>query len=256
MQVHDKKKQPTRGNKGTKVHPSQSRHFEKWQLTRRTQRDIMKRKRLKREKLRRVENVVSEAIFGHQWGVQDFWWEECRCFLLPRVLQMNMTGLIQWCEGRTRCPLLFVLPVWILPLSFPRATVSPISQGPGFIKASALLPATFCHIPDNKPEMGLLPDTQGDGCVCVWRKNTQTPTWAATHLWKVAIMARFTRYKHCPHVYMHKRLRTCTLGRSWTISARASFVEIIIEMKAEGWKCRLTGRGEEEHSVRSSNAVR
>lgn len=93
------KKQPTRGNKGTMVHPSQSRHFEKWQLTRRTQRDRMKRRRLKREKLRRVENVVSEAIFGHQWGVQDFWWEECRCFLLPRVLQMNMTGLIQRCEG-------------------------------------------------------------------------------------------------------------------------------------------------------------
>lgn len=71
---------------------------------------LMKRRRLKRKKLCSVENVVSKAIFGCRpagiFTFAGFWWEECRCSLLLCVLQMNMTGLIHWCEGWTRCPLL------------------------------------------------------------------------------------------------------------------------------------------------------
>lgn len=49
-------------------------------------------------------------------------------------------GVLSSCVSSPLIP-----PVWLLPLSFPHATVSPISQGLGFIKALALLSAAFCN---------------------------------------------------------------------------------------------------------------
>lgn len=118
------------------------------------------------------------------------------------------------------CPL--IPPVWLLPLSFPHATVSPISQGLGFIKALALLPAAFCNIPDNKPEMGLLPDTQGQGGKTRHTRTAQRhkiPTLPYTRPCVVVSSHRLTRCKHSVSVirtnaYMHAYLDVEDLSTS------------------------------------------
>lgn len=127
----------------------------------------------------------------------------------------------------------FVLPVWLLPLSFPHATVSQISQGPGFIKASLLLPAAFCYIPDNKPEMGPLPDTHRD------EEETTAHAWRTDK-----------RYQHwlCATTHMDLCAQTPTRTHAWTqqICHRLS-VFCSDNYRNEGWmmKCRMIGRGGE-----------
>lgn len=144
----------------------------------------------------------------------------------------------------------FVPPVWKLPPSFPHTTVSPISQGPGFIKASALQPAAFCHIPDNKPEMGPLPDTQGRG------GGKKTPAHTHTrhtdtryqHTSKCTLVESGHRQRHTHtintvYVFMCTNAYAQEFLDSRSVKAWASFVQIIIEMKAEWWNIEWRGAG-------------
>lgn len=133
-----------------------------------------------------------------------------------RVTWMNTTGLILWCEEpwtavRSSGPASLLTAC----VSSPGAAVSPISQGPGFIKAWPLLPSTLCHIPDNKPEI-----------VCAawhaetWRENivhTQddTATRAQTHVHTVNTGRVFVCTNTFPHTQVCCR---------WPVSAAVSFV--------------------------------
>lgn len=104
--------------------------------------------------------------------------------------------------------------------------------------------------------MSPLPDTQeGEG-----KHHTHTAhrhkmltlamhdnTHLSAHWWKVATI-RDTHYKHSLCVYVHKRLHTRMLGRSQSVNAWASFVQIIIEMKGE-WLNVEWGEKLEENSA-------
>lgn len=83
------------------------------------------KEKIEKEQLCPVENVVTRL--PEPSLVRK---EVCICRILIRRVSVSS-------------PL--IPPVWLLPLSFPHATVSPISQGLGFIKALALLSAAFCN---------------------------------------------------------------------------------------------------------------
>lgn len=99
----------------------------------------------------------------------------------------------------------FLPPACYQPLSLPHATVSPISQAPGFIKAPRLLPAVFCHI--------LI--------ISLW--------WSATRHTR-ALATRVPRHTSNCTLSNRTNAHAAAVGFRWSVKVRASFVRIIIEM--------------------------
>lgn len=100
--------------------------------------------------------------------------------------------------------------------------------------------AAACRLlshPDNKPEMGLLPDTQGGCSIYVANKHTSEDTHCASRIVDAGRVSSIRDVQTvntddvflCTNAYTHTRM----LGRSRSVSASPSFVQIIIEMKAE-----------------------
>lgn len=134
---------------------------------------------------------------------------------------MNMTGLIHWCEGRTRCPLLssrqsgYCLPHSLTPRchQLARAQVSLRHRRcclPPSVTSLIISLRWVCYLTHRDEE-----ENTARTHTCTARAHTQDTnagcarqhTHPSAHLWKVAIV-RDTHYKHSPCVYVHKRLHT------------------------------------------------
>lgn len=161
-------------------------HVEPWLKTKHEEQIQLFESKSKKERLAKVwwkgdgkgklcweENSVTSGY--RRWTSREF----CICRILirrvwvfpPSVCPTNEHDRLHWVvQGPHPLSSPFAWPVWLLPLSFPHTTVSPISRGLDFITASLLPPAAFCHIPDNKPETGS----------AIWHTGSREETTAHT----------------------------------------------------------------------------
>lgn len=172
--------------------------------------------------------MVSGSISGRS--------EECRCFLRLRALQMNMTSFIRWCGGWTRCPLSF------RPASLVAASLVPSRHQLAGAQVSLrhrrrCLPPSVTSLIISLRWVHYLTrgDEEGMSARTHVTHRHKLSTSAMRGKWPPWETHTHTHYKHTRRVCVYKRLRASTLGRSRSVNIWASFVKIIIEMKAEWW---------------------
>lgn len=126
---------------------------------------------------------------------------------------MNMTGLIHWCEGRIRCPLLSscqsgcCLSHSLAPRCHQLARAQVSLRHP----RCCLPPSVTSLIISLRLVRYLTHRDEAEHTVRTHIHDTWFQLWQHTSentLVESGHCDKNTHYKHCPHVYVHKRLHT------------------------------------------------